>query len=66
MESTIGRRIFIAHLELSYRLGRRVTLAEVGCLSNEGEADMLSRPQYRQQIAQALFRGISDYAKKGT
>jgi transcriptional regulator with XRE-family HTH domain len=35
MESTIGRRIFIAHLELSYRLGRRVTLAEVGCLVAE-------------------------------
>src|SRR5438045_9190169 len=32
MESTIGRRIFIAHLELSYRLGRRVTLAEFGRL----------------------------------
>lgn len=30
MESTIGRRIFVAHLELSYRLGRRVTLAELG------------------------------------
>jgi transcriptional regulator with XRE-family HTH domain len=32
MESTIGRRIFMAHLELSYRLGRRVTLAEFGQL----------------------------------
>jgi transcriptional regulator with XRE-family HTH domain len=35
MESTIGRRIFIAHLELSYRLGRRVTLAELGRLVAE-------------------------------
>jgi transcriptional regulator with XRE-family HTH domain len=26
----IGRRIFLAHLELSYRLGRKVTLAEFG------------------------------------
>ena len=26
----IGRRIFLAHLELSYRLGRKVTLAELG------------------------------------
>ncbi|HKO02650.1 MAG TPA: N-acetylmuramoyl-L-alanine amidase [Thermoanaerobaculia bacterium] len=41
-------------------------LAEVGCLSNEREAVMLKNPQYRQQIAQALFRGISEYAKKGT
>jgi N-acetylmuramoyl-L-alanine amidase len=31
-------------------------LAEVGCLSNEREAAMLSNPAYRQQIAQALFR----------
>ena len=35
MESTIGQRIFIAHLELSYRLGRRVTLAELGRLIAE-------------------------------
>jgi len=35
MESTIGRRIFIAHLELSYGLGRRVTLAELGRLIAE-------------------------------
>jgi N-acetylmuramoyl-L-alanine amidase len=41
-------------------------LAEVGCLSNDREAEMLNRPQYRQQIAQALFRGIYQYAKKGT
>ena len=30
MPSSLGRRIFLAHLELSYRLGRRVTLAEFG------------------------------------
>src|SRR5207248_6857807 len=41
-------------------------LAEVGCLSNESEAHMLNQPQYRQQIAQALYRGIAEYAKKGT
>jgi transcriptional regulator with XRE-family HTH domain len=28
--STVARRIFLAHLELSYRLGRKVTLAEFG------------------------------------
>ena len=32
MASPIGRRVFLAHLELSYRLGRRVTLAEFGRL----------------------------------
>lgn len=30
MRSTLARRIFLAHLELSYRLGRKVTLAEFG------------------------------------
>ena len=37
-------------------------LAEVGCLSNEKEAAMLGRPDYRQKIADALFHGIRDYA----
>jgi N-acetylmuramoyl-L-alanine amidase len=37
-------------------------LAEVGCLSNEREAEMLRSGTYRQQIAQALFHGIHAYA----
>jgi N-acetylmuramoyl-L-alanine amidase len=45
-------------------------LAEVGCLTDQRDAAMLSRPDYRQKIAEALFRGIRDYAgsseKKGT
>jgi len=41
-------------------------LAEVGCLSNDREAAMLRRPDYRQQIAEALFHGIGAYARKGT
>lgn len=32
MRLTLARRIFLAHLELSYRLGRKVTLAELGGL----------------------------------
>lgn len=40
-------------------------LAEVGCLSNEKEASMLGRAAYRQQIAEALFRGIRSYANEG-
>jgi transcriptional regulator with XRE-family HTH domain len=32
MPLTVARRIFLAHLELSYRLGRKVTLAEFGDL----------------------------------
>jgi N-acetylmuramoyl-L-alanine amidase len=39
-------------------------LAEVGCISNENEAAMLHRPEYREQIANALFRGIREYAGK--
>jgi transcriptional regulator with XRE-family HTH domain len=35
MRSTVGRRMFLAHLQLSYRLGRRVTLAELGHLIAE-------------------------------
>ena len=40
-------------------------LAEVGCLSNEKEASMLGRAEYRQQIAEALFHGIRAYANQG-
>lgn len=44
-------------------------LAEVGCLSNDREVVMLHKPEYRQQIAEALFSGIHAYAsgneKKG-
>ena len=37
-------------------------LAEVSCLSNREEAKLLSRPLYRDHIAEALFRGITGYA----
>jgi N-acetylmuramoyl-L-alanine amidase len=37
-------------------------LAEVGCLSDEREAEMLRSGAYREQIAQALFHGIHAYA----
>ena len=30
MSTTLARRIFLAHLELSYSIGRKVTLAEFG------------------------------------
>jgi N-acetylmuramoyl-L-alanine amidase len=45
--------------------GMPAVLAEVGCLSNDREAAMLGRPEYRQQIAQALFHGIHAYASAG-
>ena len=36
-------------------------LAEVSCLSNQEEAALLSTPEYRQRIAQALFLGVHGY-----
>jgi N-acetylmuramoyl-L-alanine amidase len=38
-------------------------LAEVSCLSNEEEAQLLAKPLYRQYIAEALAQGILDYSQ---
>lgn len=38
-------------------------LAEIGFLTNPDEAERLTAPQYRQQIAQALFAGLNGYAQ---
>lgn len=38
-------------------------LAEVACLSNEGEARRLAIPSYRQDIATGLARGILSFAE---
>ncbi|MGK2855574.1 MAG: N-acetylmuramoyl-L-alanine amidase family protein [Thermoanaerobaculia bacterium] len=38
-------------------------LAEVACLSNQEEARLLDTESYRQQIADALFKGIVAYAR---
>lgn len=38
-------------------------LAEVSCLSNEDEAELLTKPLYRQYIAEALAAGIRSYAR---
>ena len=37
-------------------------LAEVSCLSNRDEAELLARPLYREHIARAMSRGIRRYA----
>ena len=37
-------------------------LAEVSCLSNDEEAELLSKPLYRQYIAEALATGVRSYA----
>ena len=38
-------------------------LAEVSCLSNDQEVDLLSKPLYRQYIAEALAAGVRSYAE---
>lgn len=39
-------------------------LAEVSCLSNAEEADLLSDDSYRQRIAVALFAGVKAFAER--
>jgi len=39
-------------------------LAEVACISNNREARMLGFPWYRQSIAEALYAGITGYARE--
>jgi N-acetylmuramoyl-L-alanine amidase len=39
-------------------------LAEVACLSNDAEAGLLGRPEYRERIAGALFDGIAAYSRR--
>lgn len=38
-------------------------LAEIGFLSNTREETLLKRPDYRQKLAEALYRGVSRYAE---
>ena len=37
-------------------------LAEIGFLTNSGDEAMLRKPEYRQKIADALYKGIANYA----
>jgi N-acetylmuramoyl-L-alanine amidase len=37
-------------------------LAEIDFLSNPREENLLHRPDYRQRVAEALFKGVSQYA----
>jgi N-acetylmuramoyl-L-alanine amidase len=38
-------------------------LAEIGFLSNSREEALLKKPDYRQRLAESLYRGISKYAE---
>ena len=37
-------------------------LAEIAFLSNARDEALLKRPEYRQKMAEALFKGVSQYA----
>jgi len=37
-------------------------LAEIGFLTNSGDEALLRKPEYRQKIADALYKGIANYA----
>ena len=37
-------------------------LAEIGFLTNAGDEAMLRKPEYRQKLADALYKGIASYA----
>jgi len=37
-------------------------LAEIGFLTNAGDEALLRKPEHRQKIAEALYKGISNYA----
>jgi N-acetylmuramoyl-L-alanine amidase len=41
-------------------------LVEIGCLSNEEEVELLTKPDYRESIAQAFAQGIRRYANSLT
>jgi N-acetylmuramoyl-L-alanine amidase len=38
-------------------------LAEIGFLSNPREEALLKKPDYRQKLADSLYRGLSRYAE---
>ena len=38
-------------------------LAEIGFLTNAREEAQLRKPDYRQKLAEALYRGVSRYAE---
>ena len=38
-------------------------LAEIGFLTNAGDEAMLRKPEYRQKIAEALYKGIANYSE---
>jgi N-acetylmuramoyl-L-alanine amidase len=38
-------------------------LAEIGFLSNPKDEELLKKPEYRDRLAEALYRGVERYAQ---
>ncbi len=38
-------------------------LAEIGFLTNAGDEALLKKPEHRQKIAEALYKGVANYAE---
>ena len=38
-------------------------LAEIGFLSNARDEANLAKPEYRQKVAEALYKGVSQYSQ---
>ena len=43
--------------------GMPSVLAEIGFLSNAKDESNLNKPEYRQKVAEALYKGLSQYAQ---
>lgn len=63
--AVVDRGVKTAPFIVLMRTDMPAILAEVSCLSNEKEAELLTRPLYRQYIAEALLAGIQSYAERG-
>jgi N-acetylmuramoyl-L-alanine amidase len=64
--AVINRGTKTAPFVVLVNTGMPAILAEVACLSNPEEAQLLTTPQYRQEIAQGLFQGIHTYTRTFT
>jgi N-acetylmuramoyl-L-alanine amidase len=61
--SLVNRGVKMAPFAVLIDTEMPAILAEVACLSNAEEAQLLATAQYRQAIAQALLQGIRVYAQ---
>lgn len=59
---TKDRGVRKAPLVVLIGAGMPSVLAEIGFLSNPKEEALLKKPEYRQKLAESLFRGLSQYS----